>query len=146
MALAAIDFTKLFLSLVAMSFCQHLTLWFFIIYADGLMIFLLTKLRDQLYFERTKGVDHGPEERVTVSKNKMIGLLLLALSNSLMSFFLSPSSLVFVYGYMALSCVEHYLLESGTNKKEMNKAVIRYFGSEVPELAHNALDGELEEE
>jgi hypothetical protein len=46
--LAIIDVLKLFLSLSLLSWAPDITIWFFLMFADGTAIFLFKKIKEQI--------------------------------------------------------------------------------------------------
>ena len=50
--LVIVDIAKLFLSLLMLSQAPNITIWFFMVFADGTGVFLFKKVKEQLTIER----------------------------------------------------------------------------------------------
>jgi hypothetical protein len=50
--LAVVDVLKLFLSLLMLSWAPNVTIWFFMVFADGTAIFFFKKIKEQISIER----------------------------------------------------------------------------------------------
>jgi hypothetical protein len=50
--LVIVDVLKLFLSLLLLSWAPNVTIWFFMVFADGTAIFFFKKIKEQISIER----------------------------------------------------------------------------------------------
>jgi len=122
--LASVDIAKLFLSLLVLSWAPNLTLWFFLIFADGMFIFFFQKVKEQMIIEKRnkeRSVEgkEVEEQGVTVTKSKIIGFLVLLLANVAL-IIVAQSTVTFVANFYALlSMLEFQILETGAAGKPL---------------------------
>jgi len=82
--------------------------------ADGHLIFILNKMFSLF------GAISASAEGLKVSKNKLMGIFLVLLGNICLTIFWNPFTCTLAGGYIILSCVEFYLLESATSSQPNN--------------------------
>lgn len=90
-------------SLASLACSPHITLWFFVILADGQIIFMLQKVSQ---YHRTQ-----PAE-LRLSKTKLSGLVLFGISNSYLALSWQSVTVQVAAGYLLLSCLEYFILLS----------------------------------
>jgi hypothetical protein len=72
--------------------------------ADGHVIFILDKFGSYLKNQ------NNPKDDIRVSKNKIFGILIVALSNIALTVYWQNFAAQIACGYLFFSCLEYYLL------------------------------------
>ena len=109
--LVVCDVFKTAFSISCLGQTDQITLWFFLMLADGHLIYILNKMVS-LFSGNSASADG-----LKVSKNKLMGIFLVLLGNICLTLFWNPFTCTLAGGYIILSCVEFYLLESATSSQ-----------------------------
>lgn len=102
------DVLKTAFSLACLGQTSYITLWFFLVLADGHFIYILEKLI------ALTNINSIVRKEVKMSRNKMFGILLVMLSNIFLTLFWQSYACTVAGGYLLFSCAEYCLLESAT--------------------------------
>ena len=109
--LVVCDVFKTAFSISCLGQTDQITLWFFLMLADGHLIYILNKMVSLF------SVNSASADGSKVSKNKLMGIFLVLLGNICLTLFWNPFTCMLAGGYIIFSCVEFYLLESATSKQ-----------------------------
>ena len=113
--LALCDITKFIFSLMTLSYTQSLSLWFFMIYTDGQLIFLLSKVGE---FYQQKG--EITESNLRIPQKQVVGFLFICTANLLNLLVFHNLANIFLVGYLLCSIAEYMILESSKSVEKVD--------------------------
>jgi hypothetical protein len=112
--LSFVDIAKITITLITLNLCPYISLWFFLTFGDGQIIFGVQKIQ-QLFLQTT---NHDLEVRLT--PNKVLGVLFIGIANLVMALTWSPVLMLLNGLYFTLTLAEYFLLDSASKWQQEN--------------------------
>lgn len=101
------------MALVTLARTQNITTWFLLIYSDSIVIYICQKFRQAnlVDLNQISVLEHN--KKLGITKNKLLGVILVFVSNLLFAILRSNMITVSMGAYLILSCYENWILETG---------------------------------